>query len=35
MRLRNAGVTVFPLEYSALGSGYGGPHRSTQALVRA
>jgi arginine deiminase len=35
MRLRNAGVTVFPLEYSALGGGYGGPHRSTQALVRA
>ncbi len=34
-RLRDAGVTVFPLEYSALGGGYGGPHCSTQALVRA
>jgi arginine deiminase len=34
-RLRDAGVTVFPLEYSALGGGYGGPHSSTQALVRA
>jgi arginine deiminase len=34
-RLRDAGVTVFPLEFSALGGGYGGPHASTQALVRA
>jgi arginine deiminase len=33
-RLRAEGVTVFPLDYTALGGGFGGPHASTQALVR-
>jgi arginine deiminase len=34
-RLRDAGVTVYPLEFSALAGGCGGPHAATQALVRA
>ncbi len=34
-RLRDADVTVYPLEYTALAGGCGGPHASAQALVRA
>jgi len=34
-RLRERGVRVDPLDFDALTGGYGGPHCSTQVLVRA
>jgi arginine deiminase len=34
-RLRERGVQVEPLDFDALTGGYGGPHCSTQVLVRA
>jgi arginine deiminase len=34
-RLRARGVRVEPIEYRALTGGYGGPHCSSQVLVRA
>jgi arginine deiminase len=34
-RLQDVGVTTIPLDFETLGCGYGGPHCSTQVLVRA